>query len=367
MFFKKLIPILLATVLFAGCAGGASQVDAPPQLQDPVSVAPSVVEAYVGEFYKLHTHEVTAVPYVEPIYTAKGGQIQGLYAYPGKDVKAGDVLLELDQTSLQSRIQNAEAALQRTKDSYANTNAQAELDIQILNVELRQLQSQNADAVTIALKQNEIAQAHAALRQAEAHQALDIQEQDNALKELRLQLGDSTIRAPFDGQIVSIQLNHDEEIANGGYASAATPVFWIADNSRVAFRGRNLEKSYLEKNPSYGLLGGGTYSVRRMSPEDTVANTSNFTDVGYFEFLDEAGVPIPLEVGQFGLIYILSEYVERAVLIPSYALLSDNDGHYVLVLENGQPVRRDVTVGGIGDGKAYITSGIEEGELIYVE
>ena len=78
---KKILALILtiamATMLFAGCTGGASQVDAPPQLQDPVSVAPSVVEAYAGEFYKLHTHEVTAVPYVEPIYTAKGGQKGG--------------------------------------------------------------------------------------------------------------------------------------------------------------------------------------------------------------------------------------------------------------------------------------------------
>ena len=367
MIFKKLIPILLTMFFLVGCSDGVNQKATAPQLQEPASATPSVVTAYVGEFYNIHTHEVTAVPYVEPIYAAKGGQIQQLYAYPGKEVNAGEVLLELSQPGLQNRIQNAEAALQRMKDNYANVNTQAELDIQILNVELRQLQSQNADANTIALKQNEITRAHASLRQQEALQALDIQEQENALNELRLQLGNITVCAPFDGQIVSIQCNGTDEITTGGYADAATPVFWIADNSRIALQGSNLEKSYLEKSPSYGLLGDGTYSVRRMSPEDAAIKTSNLSGVGYFEFLDEAGVPIPLQAGQFGLIYVLSEYVENAVLIPSDALLSDENGRYVLVLENGQPIRRDVTVGGISGGKAHITSGIEEGALIYAE
>ena len=368
MKYTKILAALVALLLLTGCAGGVAQNAPAPELLDPVTVNPSFVEAFKGEFYRLDSHEVSVVPYVEPIYSAVSGQIDQLYAYPGKEVKAGDILLTLSQSSLQAQLQNAENNLQRTKDNYNNRNAQAVLDIQILNVELRQLQSQNADASRIDLKKNEIAQAEATLRQEKAQQALDIQQKELDVEKARDRLGNNILRAPFDGMIVGIQFSGKSEIATGSNLSSTNPAFWIADNSRLALKGPKLSQNYFDRaSRIYARMGSNEYSVRLMSPEEIDAKATADSSSSYYEFLDENGTPVSLELGQMGLICVLRDYVENAVLVSSNALLKDEDGQYVFVYENERRVRRDVTVGGIQNGLAYIISGVEEGELVYVD
>lgn len=368
MKYTKILAALIALLLLTGCAGGVAQNAPAPELLDPVTVNPSFVEAFKGEFYRLDSHAVSVVPYVEPIYSAVSGQIDQLYAYPGKEVKAGDILLTLSQSSLQAQLQNAENNLQRTKDNYNNRNAQAVLDIQILNVELRQLQSQNADASRIDLKKNEIAQAEATLRQEKAQQALDIQQKELDVEKARDRLGNNILRAPFDGMIVGIQFFGKSEIATGSNLSSTNPAFWIADNSRLALKGPKLSQNYFDRaSRIYARMGSKEYSVRLMSPEEIDANAIADSSSSYYEFLDENGTPVSLELGQMGLICVLRDYVENAVLVSSNALLEDEAGQYVFVYENERRVRRDVTVGGIQNGLAYITSGVEEGELVYVD
>lgn len=101
----------------------------------------------------------------------------------GSNIKAGDILYELDSASFKAAYETAEAALQRANG--AIPGAQARLD------RYRSLTTRNA------VSQQELDEAQTAVLQAEA----DVAAASAALETARINLDYTKIRAPIDGRI----------------------------------------------------------------------------------------------------------------------------------------------------------------------
>jgi multidrug efflux pump subunit AcrA (membrane-fusion protein) len=232
-----ILGLLLSAVILAGCA---SQSEVAPQLKEPVGLQPDKTAAYIGDIYDITYFDSAVVPYVQELSFALNGKVEALHFYPGMTVKKGDVLIELDMSETQARAGELERELANAavEDAYADTVAQ--LDIELLQVELKELHEQSASANEIALKENEIAMKQAALRQTQQLRALDIQEKQNELESLKAALAKDTLYAPFSGQIL-----YSDMLAVGAQIKAYDPVVFLADNSKLRLSGEYIKSILL--------------------------------------------------------------------------------------------------------------------------
>jgi multidrug efflux pump subunit AcrA (membrane-fusion protein) len=352
---------LLAALLLSGC-GTVTETPTAPTLREPVSGRPSVEAAFVDDIFKMDLYELTVVPYVEGVSASISGNVEQLNFYPGKIVEKGDILLTLDQTSTRNAFNRLE---QQLADSIANqeyTETIQALDLRILEVELEQLKAQGADPVQIALKENEIKQEKLEQKSQRALWELDRKDMEKELEDLKDSLEKGVLRAPISGRIAV-----SEELAPGSRLNSPTPFCYIADDSRLSLAGPNLPQYFLDNaDEIHIIMGAGRYSTVLLDDNARQQMTPNISGVGYFQLADENGDTVPLTLGQRAQMYIIRDRVEDALLIPYVAIHKEGAIQFVYVYENDTRHRREITTGLWQNGLAHVTSGLEEGEYVYV-
>ena len=125
----------------------------------------------------------TSAHLVSEVRPRVGGIVRSRTFAEGSDVKAGDVLYELDAAPFEAAYRNADAALQRANG--AIPGAKARLD------RYRDLTTRNA------VSQQDLDEAQTVMLQAEA----DVASASAALETARINLEYTKVRAPIDGRI----------------------------------------------------------------------------------------------------------------------------------------------------------------------
>jgi len=174
-----IFPILMGAVLAftAGCTVKAQEtVNSTPAL--PVilgEIVPRRVESVLNQIGTLKARQEVM------IRAEAEGVITQILFTEGKEVKKGDVLVQLDSTKIQSQIQNLTAKIEQLNVRLANKQKELERNKPLLKQNLVSSQQYDNLVAVINETQAEIGQAKA----------------DLALQQERL--SDTTIRAPFDG------------------------------------------------------------------------------------------------------------------------------------------------------------------------
>ncbi|WP_428244007.1 efflux RND transporter periplasmic adaptor subunit [Gynuella sp.] len=183
------------------------------------------------------------------ILSRLSSEVTQLEVNAGQRVKAGQLLLKLDDDDLQRSLKQAQNQLSSIDAQIRLQKLQAEADQKSLQIEEKllaiqaasvkryenlnnlQLSSSNDYEATLMAYQNQLksvqSQQLAVARQADEMAQLITQknEQQLAVEELQSQLKDATIEAPFDGVIASIAVTLGDEISQG------EPLITIYDDS----------------------------------------------------------------------------------------------------------------------------------------
>lgn len=125
----------------------------------------------------------TSAHMVSEVRPRVGGIVRTRNFEEGSDVKAGDILYELDPAPFEAAYRNAEAALQRANGAIPNAKARL--------ARYTNLATRNA------VSQQDLDEANATVLQAEA----DVAAATAALETARINLEYTKIRAPIDGRI----------------------------------------------------------------------------------------------------------------------------------------------------------------------
>lgn len=353
---------LLMLVLLCGCA--AQPTAEPPVLLEPVSVAADTAAAYIGDICRMSCYPAAVTAHTEGVYFETEGSIAAVYAYPGKQVEEGEILIELDQTALTERAQTLREEVEHTERTAAYEDAISELEIERLKVELRQMQANYADAMQIALKQNEIASAQAALRQAQQLRRPELDYKKSELEKIERQLGKNVLRAPFSGCIVSMQ-----NLSAGERIKAYEEILFLADDCRLSLSGEFVaDNAFDGAERMYARIAEAEYDIEVQPVEvkgqvkQSLAGAKLMRRYRFSQGADISGV----QAGEYALICVVHDLVQDALLLPAGAVQHDADGWYVEAEENGECVRRAVSVGVTNDALVQIMDGIEEGAVVYV-
>ncbi|MBX3024216.1 efflux RND transporter periplasmic adaptor subunit [bacterium] len=260
----------------------------------------------------------------------------------GSAVRKGDVIATLDARDLTARRQQAEAAL-----AAATALArQADADLG----RARQLFAKQA----FTRQDLDAAEARAATAQAQAAQARD------ALAEARVRLGETEVRAPFDGVVVARLLDP------GDTAGPGAPVALVQDPSTL-----RLEADVAE-HCAASLAVGDALPVRVGSPPlDLVARIDELAPVAdptsrtrHVKALLPADAA--LRPGAFASLRLACG-AHAALLVPASAVRRAGQLETVRVLIDGVPLVRSVRTGKAFDSQVEVLSGLRAGDVVVVE
>jgi multidrug efflux system membrane fusion protein len=299
-----------------------------------------------------------AVGWVEPVASvAVRPRIDGMVVdekvTDGSTVKAGDVLLQLDDSAIRAAI---------AKDQAAILKDQANLDE--ANVELKRARELLAKAVDT---QEQVDQQQAAAKVLEATVAMDKAQ----LQADQVQLGYATITAPIAGRTGVVNVTNGALV----HASDQTPLVTITQMAplRVSF---DVPERDLDRYRA-ALAGSGAVDVTltdtagkqlatgRLAFIDSSVDTSSGAIVMKAEFPNADGALWP---GQYVQVQVRLGETPGATVVPLVAVQQNDQGPYVFLVKPDHMVAlQPVTVASTGDEGAVVTSGVKPGDRVVVE
>ncbi|WP_083264352.1 efflux RND transporter periplasmic adaptor subunit [Pseudohongiella acticola] len=246
------------------------------------------------------------------IYPEVSGPVTEIYVDNGDYVNAGDPLVQLRDSEYVERYEQAVAGLDiaraQTRQAEANLQQLENQARRVRELTERQLET-TANLETIEV-QVAVASANMDLREAQENQAR------SQLEERRLELVNTTVRAPISGLV---GLRNAER---GQMASTGTPLFLIGDVDQVRIEILLTERmlNYIREGMSVNLYSEnwpGTMldaDISRISPflDPETLRTEAYIDMANPDNL--------MRPGMFVNVDVLYGETEQAVLIPNSAI-----------------------------------------------
>jgi multidrug efflux system membrane fusion protein len=346
---STLIPALavVAAMLVNGCSGGAKNGAG---VGAPVLVAPAVVTNVpvlinpppVG--HVLPYSAVTIRPQV-------GGVISQVHFQEGQEVKKGDLLFTIDPRPTQAALDAARAALARDQAQLENARIQFDREQKLFDQKL--------------VSQDEFDTSRAGLDALEGTVAAD----QAAITNAGLNLEFTGIRAPFDGRTGSLQFHE------GNVVKAPDDTLLTINQIHPIYVAFAVPEQYLPKIKKEmrdkTLKVQATFQNMDAPPQGELTFIDNAVDptTGMIQlkatFPNEDGTLWP---GQFVQVVLTLSDLTNAIVVPSQAVQTGQNGQFVYVVKADQIAEeRPVTIGITYQGETVVQSGLKAGETVVTD
>ncbi|MGB4705211.1 MAG: efflux RND transporter periplasmic adaptor subunit [Candidatus Saccharicenans sp.] len=308
------------------------------------------------------------------------GTLKNLKIKEGQQVKAGELLVELDDTPFRLRLEQEEAArlkalsellldrlfqqpeLGRSAEEIARLKQaeenflKAEQAFKAGMISQEQLEKTRRDYELVligsGLKREEIIAASKGLTQAEVN-----------VKIARMELEKTRITAPFSGIITGIKVAPGEKI------EAGREICTLVDISQLKVEARVLEtligkiRVGREADVRFTAYPGKVFKgkVTAVSP---LVNPAEKTCSVFISLENPAG---EIKPGMHAEVEIVSEIFPGRLLVPQSAVLVRGGRPLVFVVENGLAKWRYIQIGEENELMVEVLDGVRDGELVIVE
>jgi multidrug efflux system membrane fusion protein len=401
--------LLLAVAALAGCSGesksGQAQAARTPVVQVTASTAvQKAVPVQLSANGNAQAYSTVS------IMSQVDGQIAQVHFTEGQDVKKGDLLFTLDQRPFEAALRQAEgivardraqqlqaqAALAQTRAAKKQAEANLARDqaqLENANVEVRRYKelidegaisreqfdtvrtTATAAEATVQADQAAITNAEAVIQAAEAtlENAKAAIEADQAVVEnARIQLGYTLLRAPMDGRTASLLLHPGSTVK----ARDAASVMVVINQIHPIYVAFSVPEQYLAEIRRYGEADMLRVEALVPGQEDrpidgklTFVNNTVDPTTGTIQLkADFANADSRLWPGQFLNVLLILTTEPNAVLVPSQALQTGQQGPFLFVVKPDQTVEaRPVVPGQALDNLTVIQKGVAPGEQVVTD
>ncbi len=338
---------------------------------------------------------ITIIGQVEPITTIyldveEGGKIEEIYIEEGEMVKAGDVILKLRNTDLNTTIMNIESQLSYHANELRNTQIQIEQQQiqnrqQKLEIDLKVVQAKRKFKQYERLFEEDLVAKEEYLQAKESYE-LSLKEQeltyqkmvqdsifrtnqrlsmDRSLENTRLSLSmtrerleNLNVKAPVDGQLGLLDAEIGQSISQGQRLGLIHILTDFKINARI-------DEHYIDRVrrelPAAFDRGGTTYqlNVKKVYPE---VREGQFK----IDMVFEGENPDNIRTGQTYHIKLELGESEKAVLLPRGGFFQSTGGQWVFVLNENETeaVKRPIRIGKQNPQYYEVLEGLQAGEKV---
>ena len=282
------------------------------------------------------------------------GYLESVLFKEGDAVKKNDPLYEIEKGQFQAAVEEAQGALERAKAA----KVLSEVELQ-RKEELLSKQAGTAVARDVAFAADQ--QAQGAVLSAQA--ALDM---------AKINLGYTDITSPINGKISKTNLTPGNVV---GPETGELTLIVSQDPMYVTF-------PVSQRELLQAQLAGHHEDIKDIKVTIRFADGSSYPKEGTINFVDvsvnrttdtvtaRATMPNPSGVlidGQFVNVILKAGNTEEKVVVPQAALLADQKGTYVFVVEDGKAAVRRIKTGGEDGPNVIVKEGLKAGEQVVVE
>lgn len=341
-----------------------------PQLLEPAGVTMDTATAYVGTIRETVMYDAYVSPEVHALSFSIDGRFGDINVVVGQQVKQGDVLVTLDHEALEESVADLERTIAVKERSGEYDDAIAQTDLEIMTLELEELLDQNpVDEQAVALKRLAIEERRLEWEQAKKLRSYELEELYAGLDKARASIGQGTITAPCDGTVAYLIGAENGSAERGAYIGAYSPVVYLADESQLSVVSEFISSMELTgAHEVYVLVGGHRVAVtqRVMDYEEYQALVMSGSQINItFDFNELP--PEDVCAGMYAAVCVVRNQEENALLIPTNAVFTDENGTYVYLVEDGVRTRRTIVTGMRTAWETQVLEGIEEGDTVYVQ
>ncbi|QWT41375.1 efflux RND transporter periplasmic adaptor subunit [Dickeya dadantii] len=339
----------MLTVLLTGCERNTASSEAP----QPVAVTVQTLHGAAVTLHSELTGRVTAAM-VSEVRPQVDGIIQQRLFTEGSEVKAGQVLYQIDPASYQATVDQAAAALKNAQSTVRSAKLKAERYARLLKEE--GVSQQDADDAQATYEQD----------------VASVAEKTAALKTAQINLAYTRITAPISGRI--------------GISSVTPGALVTASQTTALATIRQLNPIYVDltQSSSQRLALLAHQKQQQAAVTLTLENGQPYSQPGVLKLaevaVDEATGSVTLRAefpnaghmllpGMFVRATVETASVPDAILAPQQGILRDTKGNaYALVVNNQQVVeQREVETGEAMGSRWLITQGLSAGDRLVTE
>ena len=340
-------PFLLAAMLSLAPAANAQQA---PGQSIPVGTVIATKQPvnrgvdFVGRVEAIDRVEVRA---------RVTGFLQQTFFKEGETVKEGDKLFQIDPAPFEAAVQQAQGALLQAQGALTNASVQRSRAEELVKT----------SATSVATRDERVA--------AEKNAQGAVAMADADLKTATINLGYTTIISPITGRIGRAKVTKGNVV---GPDSGPLVLIVSQDPMYVTFPVSQREFLRVRQEGHKADRDSLVVKLR-------FADGAAYSHDGKIDFVDvtvnrgtdtvsvRAQVPNPdgvLTDGEFMRVAVQGDAPEEKVVIPQAALLADQEGVYVFVVQDGKAVVKRIKTGGeVGTGVA-VDQGLTGGEQVVV-
>jgi multidrug efflux system membrane fusion protein len=369
---------LPAAALMTGCSASAPVAATGPPIA-PVTVATVVQRTAPIDVQVIGNVEAYATVSVK---SQIGGILERVSIHEGDYVKKGDLLFTIDRRPLEAQVKQteanlahdraalrqAEANLRRDQAQETFTRSQAERYRQLFERKAVSKQEAEQYATDADMKHEIVAADEAAIETAKAADAADQAALDNA----KVQLSYTQIYSPVDGRLGNLNIKEGNVVKANDiemitinrlqpiYVTFAIPEDRLAEVRKQMAAGHKLQVTASpDKDGDAGLETGElTFIDNSVDP-----STGAIKLKGTFPNTNRALWP-----GKFVRVSLRLGTLRNALLLPTQAVQTGQDGEYVFLVKPDMTVEsRPVVTGVRVESDQVIEKGLQAGDVVVKE
>jgi len=348
---KKWLIILIVIVLIGILTTISRHRHSPKQL-------PAVTVSVTQVIQKKVSVPLLAVGTVEPIAAVSvsarvDGELIATYVHEGDDVKAGQLLFQIDPRPYQVQLASAKANLARDQALLNNAIDTRNRNQSLLTGGYVSTQQFNTLATDVASKQATVA----------ADQA--------SVDDATLQLQYTSIFAPISGRTGAILVKPGNLIKSSNSPTLVQINQLAPIYVRFTMPERKLSKLQQQPNPKsipVTVMVGGKIVTRERGHLSFIDNQVDSTTGMIMLKATFANKNLDLWPGEFARVSFPLYQLPNAILIPTRAIQEGQNGAYVFVIDNqGLARQRNIVVGPALGDDSIIRKGLKPNETVVLE
>jgi membrane fusion protein, multidrug efflux system len=343
------LAVLAGVLLYAFVAPAHAQQKEPP----PVSVGVVKAERKPVEKTADFVGRIESPERVE-IRARVSGYLEAVLFTEGGLVKPGDELYHIEKGLFQAAVDQAQGSLERSKGALT----------------LATLQRQRAEDLLAKAAGTVVARDQAVAQEQQAHGT--VLADQAALETAKINLGYTDITSPITGRVSRTNVTMGNVV---GPDSGVLTTIVSQDPMYVTFPVSQREFLRAQEENHKVDIKGIKVRVRfadgRFYDQTGEINfVSPTVDRATDTVIVRATIANPsaaLIDGQFVQVVLQGSKPQEQIVVPQAALIADQEGIYVFVVEDGKAVVKRLKLGGEEGPGVIVNSGLDGGELVVVE